>query len=84
MMANLGHDKWFSRNKLNEQGEVVRNKARLVDQSYSQQEGVDCTKTFAPGARLEYIHLLVSFAINYGIILYQIDVKSEFMNAYII
>jgi len=43
------------RNKLNEQGEVVRNKARLVAQGYSQQEGIDYTETFAQVAILEAI-----------------------------
>ena len=73
------------RNKLNEQGEVIRNKARLVTQGYSQQEGIDYTETFAPVAfaRLEAIRLLLSYAINHGIILYQMDVKSEFLNGVI-
>jgi len=71
------------RNKLNEQGEVVRNKARLVAQGYSQQEDIDYTETFAPVARLEAIRLLISYAVNHGIILYQIDVKSAFLNGVI-
>ena len=75
--------KWVFRNKLNEKGEVIRNKARLVAQGYSQQEGIDYTETFAPVARLESIHLLVSFADNHNIILYQMDVKSAFLNGYI-
>ena len=44
--------KWVFRNKLNEKGEVVRNKARLVAQGYSQQEGIDYTETFARVSRL--------------------------------
>ena len=68
------------RNKLNEQGEVVRNKARLVSQGYSQQEGIDYSETFAPVARLEAIRLLLSYAVTHGIILYQMDVKSAFLN----
>jgi len=68
---------------LNEQGEVVRNKAKLVAQGYSQQEGIDYTKTFAPVARLEAIGLLLSYAVNHGIILYQMDVKSAFLNGVI-
>jgi len=66
------------RNKLNEQGEVVRNKARLVAQGYSQQEGINYNETFAPVARLEAIRLLLSYAVNRGIILYQMDVKVHF------
>ena len=52
------------RNKLNEQGEVIRNKARLVAQGYSQQEGIDYNETFAPVARLESIRLLISFVVQ--------------------
>src|ERR1044072_177118 len=75
--------KWVFRNKLNEKGEVIRNKARLVAQGYSQQEGIDYTETFAPVARLEAIRLLISFFMNHDIILYQMDVKSAFLNGYI-
>src|SRR5580765_7828591 len=75
--------KWVFRNKLNEKGEVVRNKARLVAQGHSQQEGIDYTETFAPVARLEAIRLLISFSVNHNIILYQMDVKSAFLNGYI-
>jgi len=80
---NIIGTKWVFRNKLNEQGEVVRNKARLVAQGYSQQESIDYTKTFAPVARLEAIMLLLSYAVNHGIILYQMDVKSAFLNGVI-
>jgi len=80
---NIIGTKWVFRNKFNEQGEVVRNKARLVAQGYSQQEGIDYTKTFAPVARLEAIRLLLSYAVNHGIILYQMDVKSAFLNGVI-
>jgi len=71
------------RNKLNEQCEVIRNKARLVAQGYSQQEGIDYTETFALIARLKVIRLLLSYAVNHGIILYQMDVKSAFLNGVI-
>ncbi|KAK2375015.1 putative mitochondrial protein [Trifolium repens] len=54
---NIIGTKWVFRNKLNEQGEVVRNKARLVAQGYNQQEGIDFTETFAPVARLETIRM---------------------------
>ncbi|CAJ2638249.1 unnamed protein product [Trifolium pratense] len=80
---NIIGTKWVFRNKLNEQGEVVRNKARLVAQGYSQQEGIDYTETFAPVARLEAIRLLLSYAVNHGITLYQMDVKSAFLNGFI-
>jgi len=80
---NIIGTKWVFKNKLNEQGEVVKNKARLVAQGYSQQEGIDYTETFAPVARLEAIKLLLSYAVNHGIILYQMDVKSAFLNGVI-
>src|SRR4030066_1498986 len=80
---NIIGTKWVFRKKLNEQGEVVRNKARFVAQGYSQQEGIDYTETFAPVARLEAIRLLLSYAVNHGITLYQMDVKSAFMNGVI-
>jgi len=73
LQKNIIGTKWVFKNKLNEQGEVIRNKARLVAQGYSQQEGIDYTETFAPAARLEAIRLLLSYAVNHGIILYQID-----------
>ena len=52
-------------------------------QGYSQQEGIDYTKTFAPVARLESIILLILFVVNNGITLYRMDVKSDFLNGYI-
>jgi len=80
---NIIGTKWVFRNKLNEQDEVTRNKARLVAQGYSQQESIDYTETFAPVARLEAIRLLISYVANHGIILYQMDVKSAFLNGVI-
>ena len=62
------------RNKLNEKGEVVRNKARLVAQYYSQQEDIDYNDTFALVARLEAIRLFLSYVVNHDITLYQMDV----------
>ena len=75
---NIIGTKWVFRNKLNEQGEVTRNKARLVPQGYRQQEGIDYTETFASVARLEVIRLLLSYAVNHGIILYQMDARVHF------
>ena len=80
---NIIGTKWVFRNKLNEQVEVIRNKARLVAQGYSQQEGIDYTETFALVARLEAIRLLLSYAVNHNITLYQMDVKSAFLNGVI-
>ena len=49
--------KWVFRNKLNEDGKVSRNKTRLVCKGYSQEEGIDYGKAFAPVARLEVLEL---------------------------
>jgi len=80
---NIIGTKWVFRNKLNEKGQIVRKKARLVAQGYSQQEGIDYNETFAPVARLEAIWLPLSYAFNHGITLYQMDVKGAFLNGVI-
>ena len=55
-------------------------KARLVSQGYTQVEGIDFDETFAPMARLEAIHILLAYANHNDILLYQMDVKSTFLN----
>ncbi|XP_070035725.1 intracellular protein transport protein USO1-like [Nicotiana tomentosiformis] len=70
-------------NKLDEDGTVTRNKARLVVQGYSQEEGIDYDETFAPVARLKAIRLLKTFADYIEFTLYQMDVKSAFLNGYL-
>jgi hypothetical protein len=59
---------------------VVKNKARLVAEGYTQIEGIDFDETFAPVARLESIKILLSIACHLGFKLYQMDVKSAFLN----
>jgi hypothetical protein len=66
--------------KQNEHGVVTRNKARLVAKGYSQVEGLDFDETYAPVARLESIRILLAYAIYHGFKLYQMDVKSVFLN----
>jgi hypothetical protein len=61
----------------------VRNKARLIAQGYSQVEGLDFGKTFAPVARIEAIRILLAFATSNVFKLYQMDVKSAFLNGVI-
>ncbi|KAH9698134.1 hypothetical protein KPL71_023896 [Citrus sinensis] len=78
-----GGTKWVFRNKIDESGVVVRNKARLVAQDYNQEEGIDFDETFAPVARLESIRMLLAYACHKDFILYQMDVKSAFLNGYI-
>ncbi|KAI3673186.1 hypothetical protein L6452_39302 [Arctium lappa] len=72
--------KWVFRNKLDEHGTVTRNKARLVAQGYRQEEGIDYDETFAPVARLEAIRLFLAYAVYKNFIVYQMDVKSAFLN----
>jgi cobalamin biosynthesis protein CobT len=67
-------------NKQDEHGVVTRNKARLVAKGYSQVEGLDFDETYAPVARLESIRILLAYATYHGFKLYQMDVKSAFLN----
>ena len=75
--------RWVFRNKLNEDGDIIRNKARLVAQGYNQEEGIDYDETFAPVARLESIRIMLAFASYMNIKLYQMDVKCAFLNGYL-
>ncbi|GKA36180.1 retrovirus-related pol polyprotein from transposon TNT 1-94 [Tanacetum coccineum] len=75
--------KWVFRNKLDEKGIVSRNKARLVAQEYNQQEGIDYDEIYNPVARLESIRTLLAIACATDFKLYQIDVKSAFLNGFI-
>ena len=68
---------------MDELGNVVRNKARLVAQAYNQKEGIDFYETFAPVARLKPIRLLLAFACHMNFKLFQMDVKSAFLNGFI-
>ncbi|GJU86353.1 putative ribonuclease H-like domain-containing protein [Tanacetum coccineum] len=71
--------KWVYRNKKDKREIVVRNKARLVAQGYTQEEGIDYDEVFAPVARIEAIRLFLAYASFMGFIVYQIDVKSAFL-----
>ncbi|GJS37500.1 retrovirus-related pol polyprotein from transposon TNT 1-94 [Tanacetum coccineum] len=75
--------KWVYRNKLDENGTVTINKARLVAQGYNQQEGIDYDETYAPVARLESIRILLASACALDFKLFQIYVKSAFLNDFI-
>ncbi|GJZ26433.1 retrovirus-related pol polyprotein from transposon TNT 1-94 [Tanacetum coccineum] len=75
--------KWVFKNKLDENGVVSRNKARLVAQGYNQQEGIDFDETYAPVARLESIRILLAYACAHDFKLFQMDVKSAFLNGFI-
>ncbi|GKD28651.1 putative ribonuclease H-like domain-containing protein [Tanacetum coccineum] len=71
--------KWVFRNKKDERGIIVRNKARLVAQGYTQEEGIDYDEVFAPIARIEAIRLFLAYASFMRFIVYQMDVKSAFL-----
>ncbi|GJY70677.1 retrovirus-related pol polyprotein from transposon TNT 1-94 [Tanacetum coccineum] len=75
--------KWVFKNKLDENGIVSQNKARLVAQGYNQQEGIDYDETYAPVARLESIRILLAYACALDFKLFQMDVKSAFLNGFI-
>ncbi|KAL3507225.1 hypothetical protein ACH5RR_032607 [Cinchona calisaya] len=75
--------KWVFRNKLNDKGEIIRNKARLDAKGYAQEEGINFDETFAPVARLESIRMFLAFACFNDFKLFQMDVKSAFLNSFI-
>jgi hypothetical protein len=77
---NVVGTKWVFRNKQDEHGVVTRNKAPLVAKGYSQVEGLDFDETYAPVSRLESICILLAYATYHGFKLYQMDVKSAFLN----
>ena len=81
--ARVIRTKWVFRNKQDDQGVVVGNKARLVTKGFSQVEGLDFGETFAPIARLEAICILLAYASHHEMKLYHIYVKSIFLNGFI-
>jgi hypothetical protein len=81
--VNVIGTKWVFKNIQGEDGEIVRNKAHLVAQGFSQVEGLDFEEIFAPVTRLEAIRILLAFATSKGFKLYQMDVKSAFLNGVI-
>nr|GEU39269.1 retrovirus-related Pol polyprotein from transposon TNT 1-94 [Tanacetum cinerariifolium] len=68
------------RNKKDEHGITTKNKARLVVQGYSQEEGIDYDETFIPVARMDSIRIFLAFATYVNFIVFQMDVKSAFLN----
>jgi hypothetical protein len=67
---NVINTKWVFRNKLNEDGQVTRNKARLVCKGYAQIEGIDFEETYAPIARMETIHFILAYAYSKNVKVY--------------
>jgi hypothetical protein len=77
---NVMETKWAFHKKQDEHGVVTRNKARLMAKGYSQVEALYFEETFAPIARLGSIHILLVYATRHDFKLYQMDVKSAFLN----
>ena len=75
---NVTRTKWVFKNKLNENGEVVRNKVRLVCKGYAQVEGEYFEETFAHVARMEAIRLFLANSCFKIFKVYQMDVKSTY------
>nr|GEU77935.1 hypothetical protein [Tanacetum cinerariifolium] len=71
--------KWVLKNKKDERGIVIKNKARLVAQGHTQEEGIDYDKVFAAVARIKAIRLFLAYASFMGFIVYQMDVKNAFL-----
>ncbi|GJU31762.1 putative reverse transcriptase domain-containing protein, partial [Tanacetum coccineum] len=71
--------KWVYRNKKDERGIVIKNKARFVAQGYTQEEGIDYDEVFAPVSRIEAIRLFLAYASFKDFVVYQMDVKSAFL-----
>jgi hypothetical protein len=77
---NVIGTKWVFRNKQDENVVVTRNNARLVAQGFTQVEGLDFGETYAPVARLAFIRILIAYATNHDFKLYQMNIKSVFLN----
>ncbi|GKE00474.1 retrovirus-related pol polyprotein from transposon TNT 1-94, partial [Tanacetum coccineum] len=72
--------KWIYKVKLGEYGDVLKNKARLVAKGYRQEEGIEFEESFAPVARIEAIRIFIANAASKNMIIYQMDVKTAFLN----
>ncbi|GJZ86720.1 retrovirus-related pol polyprotein from transposon TNT 1-94 [Tanacetum coccineum] len=72
---------WIYKVKLDEYGDVLKNKARLVAKGYRQEEGIDFEESFTPVAHIEAIRIFIANATSMNMIIYQIDVKTAFLNS---
>nr|GEW77690.1 retrovirus-related Pol polyprotein from transposon TNT 1-94 [Tanacetum cinerariifolium] len=72
--------KWIYQVKLDELGGILKNKARLVARGYRQEEGINFEESFALVARLEAIRIFLAFAAHKNMVVYQMDVKTVFLN----
>ena len=78
--VNVIETKWIFKNKLDEHGTMIENKSKLIAQGYTQVEGIDFDETFAPVTRLKSIRILLAIASHLNFKLYQMNVKSAFLN----
>ncbi|GJW75378.1 retrovirus-related pol polyprotein from transposon TNT 1-94 [Tanacetum coccineum] len=81
LCKNIINMKWLWKNKHNEENTVIRNKAHLVAKGYIQQEGINFKESSALVARLEAVWLFVAYAAHKSFPIYQMDVKTEFLNS---
>ncbi|GJX26623.1 integrase, catalytic region, zinc finger, CCHC-type containing protein [Tanacetum coccineum] len=72
--------KWLWKNKRDDANIVVRNKTRLVEKGYMQEEGIDFEESFAPVARLKAVRMFIAYAAHKNITIFQMDVKTTFLN----
>ena len=77
---NVVGTKWSFKNKVNEDGQFIRNKATLVWKVYDQVEGIEFEETFTPVARMEAIKLFLAYSCFNNFKFYQMDIKSTFLN----
>ncbi|GJR38869.1 retrovirus-related pol polyprotein from transposon TNT 1-94 [Tanacetum coccineum] len=72
--------KWIYKVKLDELGGLLKNKAHLLARGYHQEEGIHFEESFAPVVQLEVIHIVIAFATHMNMVVYQMDVKTAFLN----
>ncbi|GKE54203.1 retrovirus-related pol polyprotein from transposon TNT 1-94, partial [Tanacetum coccineum] len=72
--------KWIYEVKLNDYGDVLKNKARLVAKEYRQDKSINFEESFTPVARIEAIRIFIANAASKNIIIYHMDVKTAFLN----
>nr|GEV97014.1 Gag-Pol polyprotein [Tanacetum cinerariifolium] len=72
--------KWLWKNKKDEDQTIIRNKARLVAKGYALEESIDFEESFALVARLEAVRIFIAYAAHKSFLIYQMDVKTEFLN----
>nr|GEV77129.1 integrase, catalytic region, zinc finger, CCHC-type, peptidase aspartic, catalytic [Tanacetum cinerariifolium] len=78
--ASSANSTYIYKVKLNENGDVLKNKSRLVAKGYRQEEGIDFEESFPPVARIEAIRIFIANAASKNISIYQMDVKTTFLN----